>query len=330
MFIRIYLSFIIFFLSYTNYEAFSNENQQLHIYSSTNLMGYVRPCGWGSKRLGGLARRASYIKDKSEEDENVLILDCGDFIGGRNEGYKVKANYLLKGLMKLECDVINLGEKDFLLGGKFLLEMKEKYNLPFISSNIFYDDSTTRFTEPYKIIEFKKRKLGFFSKTLKIGIFGVMLKRSKLIYINDDLNLVTKDPIKIATEMVKQLESEKCDIIIALAHLSSFQINDFASNVKGIDIIVGGHDYAKRAAPYNVDDAVIIQSGSKGQYIGDLHVVLNDDNKIISTNGTIPDLSKDINDDPDYTDLVKEFEKEYSEVMQKMYKSRRPISKGNK
>ena len=129
MFYRLLLLFSIMILSNCNIHSKTLSQQTLSIFSSSNLMGYIKPCGWGTTRAGGLARRATYIKDHFSEQNYTLILDSGDFIGGRNEWDKLKAQYLLRGLSDLNYDAINLGERDFMLGSQFLLEMKEKYNI---------------------------------------------------------------------------------------------------------------------------------------------------------------------------------------------------------
>ena len=38
-------------------------------------------------------------------------------------------------------DAINLGERDFIYGTRFVLEMQDKYQIPFVSANVYEVDS---------------------------------------------------------------------------------------------------------------------------------------------------------------------------------------------
>ena len=211
----------------------------------------------------------------------------------------------------LKYDAINLGERDFLSGPTFLQNMKKEYDLPFISANVFQPDSTSKFTEPYVIKKLKGRKHGDIKiQPLKVGIFGIMLKRPVLVYVNEEPNLITKDPIQIAEEIVDKIKG-KCDIIIALAHLNTPQITELTTRVKEIDIVIGSHDYSRRDTPYKVNDAIVLQTGTKGQYVGDLKINFGDDKKIKSFDGDVIKLDSKIKNDDEIKKLVTEFNEKY-------------------
>lgn len=210
----------------------------------------------------------------------------------------------------LNYDAINLGERDFLQGTKYLLDAKKELDLPFISANVYYPDSTTRFTEPYIIKKFKAKRYGDIKVSgVTVGIFGVLMRRHTLIYQKDEPRLVTTDPFKAAAVVVEELK-QKCDVIIALAHMSSSQINKLLDNVSGIDVVIGGHDYMRRANSANAQNVMVVQTGTKGQYLGDTMVNLDKDKKVVSSNGQIMTLDKTIKNDPEINELVAEFKKE--------------------
>ena len=65
-------------------------------------------------------------------------------------------------------------------------------------------------------------------------------------------NTVYQDPIAVAKEMVQELKTQKCDLIICLSHLGyefrygeSPQPSDkiLAQEVSEIDVILGGHTH---------------------------------------------------------------------------------------
>lgn len=261
------------------------------------------------------------MKDHTSGRDHLLILDCGDFSGGSTEKDKLKAKYLLQGLSELKYDAINLGERDFLLGPNFLLAMKKKYGLPFISANVFYSDSEKHFTEPYIIIKLEGHKFGDIKiESLKIGIFGVMMNRSKLVFKNDEPKLITKEPIIIAEKIVKELKG-KCDLIIALAHLNSSQINNLIMSVKGIDIVIGSHDYMRKVEESTINNVIVVQTGYKGQNIGDLKVNLDNNKKVVSFDGEIVALEEKIQDDPAFDNILSEYERESKKSSEKVSKT---------
>ena len=141
------------------------------------------------------------------------------------------------------------------------------------------------------------------------------MKRPTLTYKEDDLQLITKNPIESAREISKELEKQ-CDIIIALAHMTSFQINKLVAEVPEIDVVVGTHDYSRRAAPVQLENGWLLQTGSKGQYMGDMKILLDSDKQIISTDGVVESLDKSIPDDPAFAQMVKQFDQEYEDALQ--------------
>jgi len=245
--------------------------------------------------------------------EHQLVLDCGDFVGGSRPLDRIKAKNLLKGMMLAGYDVVNLGERDFLQGPQFLLDMKEQHGIPFISANIFHEDSTTRFTEPYLIKKLEGKQVDDnITDDIKVGIFGLAIKRARLVYNDHKPQLIVKDPIETAQEMVRELEG-KCDLIIALAHLPSNQLHDLKNEVRGIDIIIGGHSFSRIQGPFMQGQAILLEPGSKGQAVGEIAIQLDKDKKIVSGESKNVLLKEEIVNDPGFDELLRAYDQEYGD-----------------
>jgi hypothetical protein len=265
------------------------------------------------------------MKQHYSSNEHLLVLDSGDIIGGRGKKEQLKGEFLLKALSQLKYDVINLGERDFLPGLQFLMDMKDKYNLPFISANVFQPDGKKQVFPPYVIKELKGFQHGdTFIPPARIGIFGVMMYRSQLTYNEDDPNLVVGDPIEAAKKVVSQIK-DKCDLIIGLVHIPYAQLTNFVQSIKDIDIIIAGHDPVMRMQPQKIENSLIIVGGNRGQSVGDLRLVLNQQKEIIDYEGKVVSLDKEIKDDPDISKLIQEYkEQEVSiayEINRERYRS---------
>jgi 5'-nucleotidase len=67
--------------------------------------------------------------------------------------------------------------------------------------------------------------------------------------------------IDFAGVMVKKLrEEEKCDMVIALTHMMKYNDIKLAKNIKGIDLVLGGHDHL--IVHEKVNDSVLVKSGT--------------------------------------------------------------------
>ena len=254
-----------------------------------------------------MARRATYIKKFAKENEYQLIVDTGDFVGRRGERNKLEAEYTLKALMRLGIDAIALGERDFWQTVDFLTSMQKKYNLPFVSANIFQPDGKTYFVKPYVIKKFKSSQIANpKAPELKVGIFGLMFKRLQVVLNQNEPQLVVTDPIEAAKIMVDELK-DKCDIIVALAHVRYPDMKRLAENVPGIDVIIGCHDPISRPTAEHYGRAIVLYGGNRGQQIGDITLEIAKNKKVIKAEGKVVRLDKSFEFDPDMQKLVNEY-----------------------
>ena len=234
-------------------------------------------------------------------------MDSGDVIGRRGERSRPDAEYTAKALYKMKYEAINIGERDFFQRVDFLTELYKKYDLPFISANIFKSDGRTLLFPPYVI----KKLNGFQHKgrkipTIRVGIFGVVFKRYQIVIDKNEPQLVVGDPLIEAKKVVSELK-DKCDIIIALAHTRYPQLKSLANDLKDIDIIIGCHDPIQRPQPEKYGDTIVIVGGNRGQYIGDLQLEFDKAKNIINHSGKVIALDESIKDDPDMLKLVRDF-----------------------
>lgn len=219
--------------------------------------------------------------------------------------------------MLLGYDVVNLGEWDFVYGARFLLEMRNKYQIPFVSANVYDVESGKPFVEPYLIKRLDdKKSLGSNFGELKVGIFGLTMKNPRLTRAdrtNKGRHLAAQDPIESARSVMKILKKE-ADLIICLAHIGPQQARTLAKEVPGIDVIIVGHGGRRQGTPLLVGETRIVQAGNKGQYVGDLTLYLDEDRKIIGHKGILAPLDASYKDDPKLASLVAEYKTKVSKI----------------
>ena len=169
-------------------------------------------------------------------------------------------------------DAMVPGNHDFNYGYDRLLELKERAKFPILGSNIVKESDGTSDFEPYIIKELENG--------LKVGIFGLGTEETKYKSHPDNTKGVKfEDPVKVAKDMVKELEKEEVDFIIALVHLGiegslETTSKEIAENVKGIDLVVDGHSHELLNKVYG--DALLVQADSYTKNIGVVNVEIED------------------------------------------------------
>ncbi len=241
-----------------------------------------------------------------------MIVDAGDLFfeeaeipESTLESEKLKAKVIGQLYKNIGCDAINVGERDLVLGVDFLKEMEETLGLPFVSANLT-DANNALLFEPYVIKEVNEKK---------IGIFGVIGDTSQVTRALEDITggaVIAQDTLKAAESVVKELNG-KVDFIIALTHQGVGRDWVIARRVKGIDLVVGGHDKQKIAEAYEAGDAFIVQSGEKGQYLGVVQITVGADGKKTVENSLIP-LGDSVADDAEIKSMITDYQNKVADM----------------
>lgn len=221
--------------------------------------------------FGGLAQRATYIKNVRENHGNVLLLDAGDINTGSAISNRFKAEPDILAYNEMRYDAVAFGNHEFDHDLETLNGQMKLANFPFLAANLKKEDGNY-LGKPYIIVNYE----GF-----RVGVFGLITSRTPKIS-NSDKTLYFTDEIKAAKEMVQRLkDQEKASIIIALTHLGLIeeekkQITSIklAKNVSGIDLIVDGHSHSKLETPLFIQGTPIVSANMEGKFIGQGKIIL--------------------------------------------------------
>ncbi len=274
----------------------ANANSRLTILHTNDMHSFIEPFPDDGRKyggMGGMARRAALIEKIRDEEKHVLLLDAGDIFQGTPYFNVFNGELEFKLMSKMKYDAATLGNHDFDNGLEGLKSQLEHAKFPFLSAN--YDFSKTILANtfaPYKI---------FNKGNIKVGVFGLGIALEGLV--NKQLYKETRylDPIGTAKEMVKELKSKDCDLIVCLSHLGYEYESDIISDVKlaqqvsGIDLIIGGHTHTFLTSPKTIlnpdlEPVLINQVGWAGINIGRIDYNFRMDSKkrhIKSTSMTV-------------------------------------------
>jgi 5'-nucleotidase len=244
---------------------------------------------------GGVARRATLVKQIRKESPNTLLVDAGDSFQGTPYFNLYKGEVEYKAMTAIGYDVVTLGNHDFDNGVAALAAAMKFAKFDFVSAN--YDVQGTAIEK--RIKPYVVRELG----GVRIGIFGLGIKLDGLNTPETFKGVKYLDPVRMARGSVRVLrEREKCQMVICLSHLGYYsdpkndEIGDsqVVAQVDGIDFIASGHTHTFMKQPVLAKqpsgrNTVIFQVGKSGIYVGRVDFTVNKQ-KVTAFAGKLLDL----------------------------------------
>lgn len=227
-------------------------------------------------RTGADAYISRMAKDMKTAGENVLVLDAGDSLHGQTMTNLTKGSGMATVMNYAGYDAMVAGNHDFNFGVDRMTELAAQMNFPLLGANVIKADGTN-LLDSYKIFEMND---------LKVGVFGICTPET---VTNTDPRIIAgltfRDPATTAAEIVAELTSENCDVIVALTHLGLDEATLPANRstalaaVDGIDVIIDGHSHTLLENGRTVNDVMIGQTGEFAENIGIIEITVSD-NKV--------------------------------------------------
>ena len=251
---------------------------------NTHAMLYT--CSCPIERDGGVARRASLVKELRKKHPELLLLDCGAFTAGGSMDEYIQNTRLdmqrsevnLKAMELMHYDAVAIGSDEFNFGKDFFLKNARKSNPTFLSANLESDK-----VEPYII----KQVSG-----VKIGIIGL----TSLAASQKSEGLKVFAP-KTIGQLVRRLKNEGVEVVIVLSTVGVKEDADLISKVKDIDILFRGSIPLTEDTQAKVGSTFIVRPFWQARKLGKLTLEVKNGKLIDCKTEYIP-LSDKILDDP--------------------------------
>jgi 5'-nucleotidase / UDP-sugar diphosphatase len=264
----------------------------------------------------GLAARATLIhqlrNDVHREGGHVLLLDAGDINTGIPQSDLQDAEPDFRGMGLLGYDVMALGNHEFDNTLPIIFKQRDWAGFPFISANIYYEESNQRVFPSHIEKTFED---------LKVTVFGLTTSDTpqKSSPINTK-GLKFTPQVEEAKKLVPTLRP-KTDVLIALTHIGHYPDESngadapgdvtLARQVNGIDVIVGGHTQIPLFKPDIQNGTVIVQAYEWGKYVGKVDLEILDGKVTLIKSELIPvnllTSAVKIEPDPEMLNLLKPF-----------------------
>jgi 2',3'-cyclic-nucleotide 2'-phosphodiesterase (5'-nucleotidase family) len=213
-----------------------------------------------------------------KEGRKTLLLDTGNLFFRKPPQTETKrrdallrVDLLIHSYNQMGYDVVNVGEKDLMMGIKFLSEVSPKAKFSLVSTNLVDKKTGKCVFNPYVI----KEVVG-----LRVAILGLLDDQFNPTLQEKDPGLSIIEPLSALKAAMKGLR-EYCDFIVVLSQLGESKDKKLARQNRDIDLILGGGGESKRVVMERENGTAIYRLEPRGGYLGRVDYSLSDTKKPI-------------------------------------------------
>ncbi len=260
------------------------------------------------KCFGGLARLKTAVDVRRNAliaaGRNVLLLDAGDQFQGSLFYQTYKGLFAAELMNRTGYDAMVVGNHEFDDGPETLGRFVDAVNFPVLFANT---DLTNEPALKGKIVSHIVKEFA----DDKVAIIGLLTEDTAEIS-SPGPNVPFLSAKDTLNKLIPRLEADGVNKIIVLSHIGLERDKEIAANVRGIDIIVGGHshtllqDYPTVATAPDGKPVYIVQAYAHAKYLGELSVDWSDEGDVLKAEGQPWLLNGVVPADPAFAELIAE------------------------
>jgi len=219
-------------------------------------------------RMGGLDRVATVVNAIRADRPDALLLDGGDTWQGSYTALKTNGQDMVNLMNALKPDAMT-SHWEFTLGIDRVTEIVDNdLTFPFLGANIFDAEWDEPAYEPYKMFERGGAKIAVIGQAFPY----MPIANPRWMFPNLSFGIREERMM----EVVQEVRDAGADCVVVLSH-NGFDVDrKMASRVDGIDVILTGHTHDALPEPVNVNDTLLIASGSNGKFVTRLDLDVRD------------------------------------------------------
>ncbi|WP_114859694.1 bifunctional metallophosphatase/5'-nucleotidase [Azospirillum brasilense] len=209
------------------------------------------------KGRGGFAPVMTVLKAERQRSAGALTTVGGDFLSpsllsGTTRGAQMPDLFNAMGV-----DVVGFGNHEFDFGTEVLKARIAESKFPWVGTNIAGPDGQTF---PGSVATWTKM-VG----DVKVGFLGLLTPETA--HLSSGGAEATFTNVQAAAALaVKALRDGGANVVVALTHQTIAEDRDLAVKVKGIDLVLGGHDHDPIS--FYEGSTLILKAGADGHYLG--------------------------------------------------------------
>lgn len=209
------------------------------------------------KGKGGLASLMTLLAAERQRNPAAITTLGGDFLSPSLMSGTDKGASMVATLNAVGVDVAVFGNHEFDFGADVAVRRLSESKFPWLGSNIRAKDG-----KPLAgAADVWTRQVG----DIKVGVFGVLTPEAAELS-NAGSGLSFAAVRKAAEAAVGALKADGADVIVALTHETIEMDRQLAREVKGIALVMGGHDHDPIA--WYEGDTLIVKSGNDARFLG--------------------------------------------------------------
>ncbi len=232
--------------------------------------------------LGGFARLATAVKEiraaKGQSGEPVILTSGGDFIGGTPYSWLATQDLAAElTLMQLiGYDAVTIGNHEYDYGAENLAAYLKAAGYPSAHEQtaVLATNTTAPDCHPMADGLYRDTHLLKLDNGVTLGLLGLIGEEAENVAYSYD-PLVFEDRHQSAERAVAELQQQGADVIVALTHSGVGEDIALAEAVPGIHVIAGGHCHSALHEPVLANGTIIVQAGSRLEYLGVLELAYN-------------------------------------------------------
>lgn len=256
-------------------------------------------------RKGSFSRIETLRQQQVARNPNTLFLFAGDTLSPSVASSMFRGRQMIDLWNAVHLDFAVLGNHEFDFGDDVLKERIAESKFTWFASNVTEKSTGRPFanTPPYQIVEVAG---------VKVGVFG-LLTPATADASNASDQVVFRDPIEVAQQLVPLMRSEGAQLIVALTHLTMAEDKALAQKVP-VNIILGGHEHEPMQSL--VGTTPIFKWGSDARIMGcvDLDVAA-DSGKIVGMDWSGISVGKSVASDPTIQELIDDLDDQLNSQM---------------
>lgn len=262
-------------------------------------------------RLGGLDRMATLVKAIRAErgDDNVLLLDGGDTWQGSYTALKTDAQDMIDCMALLKPDAM-VGHWEFTLGTDRVMEIVDNMAYPFLASNIVDTDWEEAVFESTAIYDRGNTRVAVIGQAMPY----TPIANPRWMFPEWSFGL----RVELLQENINAARADGAEVVVLLSH-NGFDVDQkLATVLEGVDVILTGHTHDAVPAALNINNTLVMSSGSHGKYLGRIDLDVSNGKIIDYSSSLIPVFSDAIDQDAEMATKIDEVRAPYESELNRV------------
>ncbi len=241
---------------------------------------------------GGFAPLMTLLKQERAKEPTAITTLGGDLIASSMMSGITKGTQMIELTNAVGVDLAVIGNHELDFGPEIFKQRMAESRYPWLGTNVLDTDGKIW----GQLLGTWTRKVG----DITVGFFGVLTPDTEVLSAPGP-TIKFASVIETSRAAVKQLRDAGADLVVAMTHMYLRDDREIVREVKGIDVMLGGHDHDPIAIFEG--GTLILKSGFDGHYLGVAHIevektqgqrgpqvrVLPREWRLVSTAGVAPD-----------------------------------------